>query len=403
MSETGYDLVISGGHVVDPAHDLDGSAEVAIRNGRIAAVTENLPAHHCRSRLDLDGEIVCPGLIDLHVHVYEWGTNFGLPVDDTGIDSGATTVVDQGSAGAWTIGGFSAHVARAARTDVRAFLSINVAGALKGGAEGETLHNPGMAKVEALVDAAAAHPRLVKGIKCHGESGALSRWGTTVLEMAVEAGEATGLPLYAHTGELFPVDESNRPPPADVLRKVVDVLRPGDTLAHVYSNLPDGIMGRGEHVPSPVFDAHEKGLRFDIGHGINFSFRIARAMMEAGIVPDTISSDVHGDFHGYHDDTKLDYSLCGAMTKLWALGMPLLDVIRRTTVEPARVLGESTEVGTLAPGSRADVTVLKRVQGPWELRDAEGEILTVQERLLPAFVVRAGEVVQPTRRLVRDV
>lgn len=403
MSERCYDLVITGGHVVDGASDLDGPAQVAIKDGRIAAVAERLPEHHADARLDLNGEIVCAGLIDLHVHVYEWGTNFGLAADEAGIDSGVTTVVDQGSAGAWTVGGFNAHVVQAAATDVRAFLSINVAGALKGGTEGDTLHNPGMAKVDALVEAATAYPNLVKGIKCHGEPGALSHWGTAVLEQAVAAGDAAGLPLYTHTGELFPVDECNRPTPAEVLRRVVDVLRPGDTLAHVYSNAPGGIMGQAEQVPAIVFEARDKGLRFDIGHGINFCFSIARKMMAAGILPDTISSDLHGDFNSYHDDSKLDYSLCGAMTKLWALGLPLTEVIERVTAAPARLLNESHEIGTLAVGSRADITVLERVQGPWQLRDTQNEILEVTERLVPSNVMRAGALSQPSRRLVRDV
>lgn len=403
MSEAQFDLVIRSSRVIDPASGFDGPGEVAVRDGRIAALATRLPEHRAAERVDAGDAVVCPGLVDLHVHVYEWGTNFGLPADEAGIESGATTVVDQGSAGAWTVGGFRAHIAEPARTDVRAFLSINVAGALKGGTEGQTLHNPGMVDVDALVAAASEHPRLVRGIKCHGESGALSRWGTEVLELAVRAGDAAGLPLYAHTGELFPVDEHRRPAPADVIGRVVGVLRPGDTLAHVYSNMPDGIMGPGDTVPEAVFEARDKGIRFDIGHGINFSFRVARAMMEAGILPDTVGSDVHGDFHGYHDDSLLDYSLCGALNKLVALGMPLADVIARATLSPARLLGEDDVIGTLAPGSRADITVLEPVEGPWTLRDAEGDSIEVDERLVPSLVVRAGAVHHPTRSLVRDL
>ena len=126
-------------------------------------------------------------------------------------------------------------------------------------------------------------------------------------------------------------------------------------------------------------------------------------MMAAGIVPDTVGSDVHGDFHGYHDDSGLDYSLCGAINKLIALGMPLADVVARSTLAPARLLGDDDVIGTLAAGSRADVTVLERVPGPWRLRDAEGETIEVDERLVPSLVVRAGEVLRPARRLVRDV
>ncbi len=400
-----YDLVIACDDAIDPGAGYRGPAEIAVSGGRIAAFAAagRLPPHRTVRRVDARGRTVCPGLIDLHVHVYEWVTNFGVHPDDAGVHAGATTIVDQGSAGAWTVGGFEAYAARPAETDVRCFVSANLAGALKGGMEGATLHNPAMMRIEAIVEAASAWPELIKGIKSHGESGGLSRWGLRVLEMAVEAGIETGLPLYVHTGELFPVDESNRPDPAAVLERVIPILRPGTTLAHVYSTMPDGIMGVGAEVPATVHAALERGLHFDIGHGVNFSFGIARRMLDAGVLPNTVSSDVHSDFHGYHDDSQLDYSLCGAMSKLWALGMDLEEIIRRTTLNPASILGEVDEIGTLAPGSRADITILDRAEGRWTLTDSTGEELVVDRRLVPASVFREGREIVPHRRLLRDV
>ena len=398
-----YDLVIDCDDAIDPGSGYRGPARIAIRDGRIADFAAELPPHRTARQIDAGGKLVCPGLIDFHVHVYEWVTNFGLHPDEAGVHSGATTIVDQGSAGAWTIGGFDAYIARPAETDVRAFVSANLAGALKGGMEGTTLHNPGMMRIQAIAEAAAAHPDLVKGIKSHGESGGLSHWGLEVLEMAVEAGAATGLPLYVHTGELFPVDESSRPDPARVLEQVIPVLNPGTTLAHVYSTMPDGIMGAGDAAPRIVHEALARGIHFDIGHGVNFSFGIARRMMADGVLPNTISSDVHSDFHAYHDDSKLDYSLCGAMSKLWALGMDLAEVVRRTTLNPAQILGEADEIGTLAPGSRADITILDLVEGRWVLTDSTGEELAVERRLVPDAVIRAGREIVPDRRLLRDV
>ncbi len=145
-----YDLVITGGRVIDPASNLDGRAQVAVTDGRIAAVAPELPPFDAARTIDAAGQIVCPGLIDFHVHVYEWVTNFGLPPDEAGVHSGATTIVDQGSAGAWTVGGFKAHIADRAETDVRSFVSANLAGALQGGMEGTALHNPGMMRIEAI-------------------------------------------------------------------------------------------------------------------------------------------------------------------------------------------------------------------------------------------------------------
>jgi len=398
-----YDLVIACDDAIDPGTDYRGPAEIAIAGGRIAAFARELPPHRAARRVDARGRTVCPGLIDFHVHVYEWVTNFGLHPDEAGVHSGATTIVDQGSAGAWTVGGFDAYIARPAETDVRSFVSANLAGALKGGMEGTVLHNPGIMRIEAIAEAAAAYPDLVKGIKSHGESGGLSHWGLDVLKMAVEAGAETGLPLYVHTGELFPVDEANRPDPAGVLEQVVPVLNPGTTLAHVYSTMPDGIMGIGGAVPRAVHEALESGIHFDIGHGVNFSFDIARRMMADGVLPNTISSDVHSDFHAYHDDSRLDYSLCGAMSKLWALGMDIADVVKRATLNPALILGEADEIGTLAPGSRADILILDLAEGRWVLTDSMGEELVVDCRLVPETVFREGREIAPNRRLLRDV
>ena len=396
------DLVIRNGRVVDPANRIDAPLEVAIGGGRIRAVGADLSALPRARTIDVDGALVCPGLIDLHVHVYEWVTNFGVRADDAGVNAGCTTIVDQGSAGAWTFGGFKAHVIESSRTDVRSFVSINVAGALKGGMRGDMLHNPGMVDVDDLVCLARAHPRLIRGFKCHGESGALSHWGTEVLAAAVRAGNQADLPLYCHTGELFPVVEASRPVAEQVLAQVVPLLRAGDTLAHVYSSMPDGIMGQRDAVPEIVRRALAKGLHFDIGYGINFSYAIARRMMAAGVLPNTISSDIHGDFASYHDDSKLDYSLCGAMTRMQALGMPLAEVIRRVTVNPAAILRDP-DIGTLAVGTLADITVLDRVKGDWTLRDGRGEPLLANERLLPRLVLRAGEVIEPTRRYLPDL
>src|ERR1700719_1135709 len=253
------DLLLRGGRVIDPANDHDGIADVAIRNGRVVAFGAAAQELAPKRQIDVRGAIVTPGFIDMHVHVYEWVTNFGVPADAVGIQSGATTIVDQGSSGAWTFGGFKAFIADPARTDVRAFVSINVAGALQGGMEGTTLHNPGMAQVDSLVRIAAEHPHIVRGIKCHRESGGLSHWGPAVRRKAAEAERAANLPLYVHTGELFPVDEANRPTPSVVMGQVVPYLKPGDTLAHVYSCMPDGIMSIGEDVPPWLLEARAAG------------------------------------------------------------------------------------------------------------------------------------------------
>jgi dihydroorotase len=396
------DLVLRGGRVIDPANNVDAVCDVAILNGRVLATGAAADGVAARRDIDAQDTIVCPGFIDMHVHVYEWMTNFGVPADAAGIHSGATTIVDQGSSGAWTFGGFKAFIADPARTDVRAFVSINVTGALQGGMQGTTLHNPGMVDCDSLLRVAQEHPGIVRGIKCHWESGGLSHWGPQVLAKAAEAGRAAGLPLYVHTGELFPVDEANRPTPSAVMGQVVPYLKAGDVLAHIYSTMPDGIMSVGEDVPDWLFEAKAKGILFDLGHGINFSFRIARKMMDRGIRPDTIGSDVHGDFTSNHDFGILDYSLVGGLNKLIGLGLPLGDGIRALTATPATVLGDPS-IGHLGPGARANVTVMRQVAGDWTFVDCRGERLTVHERLLPDLVVMDGTVITPDCGLLADV
>jgi dihydroorotase len=167
--------------------------------------------------------------------------------------------------------------------------------------------------------------------------------------------------------------------------------------------MPDGVVGQGKGIPDVVRRARDQGVLFDIGYGVNFSYAIARKLMAADIFPDTISSDAHGDFNAYHDDSKLDYSLCGAMTRLLALGMPLDKIIAATTSRPAAVLQQSDRLGALRPGMPADVTVLDRVAGEWVMHDGSGAALTVGERLVPAHVVKAGSVIAPRRRLLRDL
>lgn len=396
------DVLLRGGRVMDPANDVDRVMDIAIQGDRVVAVGAEATRMSARRVVDVSGAIVTPGFIDMHVHCYEWVTNFGAPPDEAGINSGATTIVDQGSSGAWTFGGFKAFIADPAKTDVRAFVSINLAGALQGGMEGTTLHNPGMVRIESLCTIAAEHPNLVRGIKCHWESGSYSHWGPQVFEQAAEAGRVANLPLYVHTGELFPVDEDNRPDPSQFTGGVMEYLKAGDVLAHIYSCMPDGIMSIGEDVPGWIEEAKAAGVLFDLGHGVNFSFDIARRMMDKGILPDTIGSDVHADFNSYHDLSILDYSMIGGLNKLVGLGIPLYDAVRSATATPAKVLADPL-IGHLGVGARANITVLRKIEGRWTFIDARHERLTVHERLLPDLVVIDGEVHTPNCGLLADV
>src|SRR5690606_25558214 len=150
--------------------------------------------------------------------------------------------------------------------------------------------DPDHADAESLARAHEAHPDLVRGFKTWGESGSTSQWGFRFLHMGREAADLTRLPLYIHTGELYRVDESNRPDPASIMPEVLATARPGDVLGHCYSAMPDGILGRADRPSAALVEAVQAGVRLDVGHGINFSFETARRMLDGGLLPTTISS-----------------------------------------------------------------------------------------------------------------
>ncbi|BAZ52058.1 hypothetical protein NIES4103_47170 [Nostoc sp. NIES-4103] len=398
-----YDLVLKNGWVVDPSQSLNGRFDVAVNNGKIVKIAQHLSGYEAKHTVAAEGYLICPGFIDLHTHVYEWVTTFGLSADDVGINAGVTTVVDQGSSSPFTFAGFKSNVVKKAKTDVRCFLLVNHAADQTIGNTVSGLENPQKVDIHPLIQLAEENPKIVRGFKVHAESGSISRWGMGVLELARQLGDRTNLPLYVHTGELFPVVEAHRPLPDKVVKDVLSYMKAGDLLGHCYSCQPDGVMGTRTTVPEWLFAAIERGILLDLGHGLKFSFDIARRMMEQKVLPHTISSDVHGDFKSVHNDSNLNYSLCGAVSKLMALGLDLVEAIATVTINPARVLKAEAEIGTLQVGSVADITILKLVEGDWLFFDSLGQQLLAKQKLVPVLVVRCGELMQPHGRLLRDL
>jgi dihydroorotase len=325
-----------------------------------------------------------------------------VDVDDAGVNAGVTTVVDMGSTGTWHFPILKHYVIDRAQTDVVAFLMMGYVGAtIRLG--GPPILNPDWADPESLALMHEQYPDLVRGFKTWGESGSTSQWGFRFLHMGRKAGDLAGLPIYIHTGELYPVDERNRPDPATIMPEVLANARPGDVLGHCYSAMPDGILGTAPEPSRELVDAVASGVRLDVGHGINFSFDTARRMLNGGLEPCTISSDTHGLLTGVHDDTTCGYSLVGTMSKLVALGMSLPEVVECTTRNPATVLGRDGDLGTLQEGTRADVTILEVRREDWTFLDSQGETLDAEARLVPHLVLREGRPIVPSRRLLRDV
>ncbi len=402
-----FDTLLTGGQLVDTAQGLDGAYDLGLRAGRVAAVLPRGTPASARERIDVRGQLVIPGMIDTHAHVFQHVTGrFGLEADLCGVRSGVTTLIDQGGPSCMTLPAFREYVVKPKQTRVYAYLSAY----LVGGMEGHyypSLYKPDCVDVDATVKAALANPDIVKGFKAHAELGGFARWGVEVMRQSAEIARRAAMPLYIHFGQLWPLPEqgANGIDADTILAQVVPLLKAGDILAHPFTRHPGGFVNRAGQVHAIVREALDRGLKIDVGHGSHFSYAMARIALDAGIVPHTLGADMHGynttvpapaGTPDTHSDTEhlffgqQRFSLASAMTAMLALGLPLTQVVRMVTCNVVEVFGLPPELGTLAVGHPADVTVLHDERGRWALRDNEGTQLVGERLLRPAFCLRDG-------------
>jgi len=407
--EKTYDLLLRGGHVICPASGIDGVMDVAVRDGRIAAVQANILPSAAKQVVDVAGKLVLPGLIDTHAHCYKYVSGrFGLDADMVGVHSGVTTLVDQGGPSCMTFPGFRHFVAEEAQTRVYAFISSYLVGGLEGHYY-PNLYSPEGIDVDATVRAADANRDLVRGIKGHAEIGGFARWGIKVIELSAEIGREAKLPVYVHFGQLWglPKSGANGEDADTILARVIPLLQPGDILAHPFTRHPGGFVDRDGNVHEVIRAALDRGLKVDVGHGSHFSYRLARKALDAGIIPDTLGADMHGyntfvpppagtpnehsddEAHPFAGQAK--FSLTQAMSSMMALGLPLQQVVPMVTTNAAAMLGLGDELGALRPGMVADVSVLADQRGRFILRDNEKNQVVAERLLQPAFCLRAGK------------
>ena len=396
-----FDTILQGGRVIDPARGFDGIADVAIADGLIAAVEPNIPAAAAATVIDVRGRVVTAGMIDTHGHVYQYVTGkFGLNADMVGVQSGVTTVLDQGGPSCMTLPGFRKFVAEPADTRVLCFLSAYLVGGLEGHLYPE-LYGPEQVNVAATVKAARDNPDIVRGIKAHAEIGGASRWGLEVIKLGKRIAAESGLPLYIHLGQLWPTKDSATVDADEVVRALVPLMEKGDVLAHPFTRHPGGfISAETGEVHPVVWAALERGVTVDVGHGSHFSFDMARRTIAAGIRPTTLGADMHG-YNVRVPDAAADtsrnpffgvapFNLTNAMTKLLALGLTLGEVVATVTSNPAIMLGMADRIGALQPGMEADISVLDLLDGQFELRDNSGDSVVSRQMVVPAFALRGG-------------
>lgn len=369
-----HDFVLTGGRVIDPASGTDATLDVAFAGGKVAAVGQGLKGAEVR---DVTGAIVTPGLIDLHTHVYWGGTSLGVEADAYARQSAVTTSVDTGSAGPGNFPGFRAHVIDRAQSRVLVYLHVSFAGIYAFSPTimvGESHDMRLMAAREAAA-VAEANRDVVIGIKVRVGRNASGPSGIAPLDVALDVADRTGLPIMCH------IDE---PPPT--YEAVVERLRPGDVLTHCFRPFPNAPVHGDGRVKEAVLAARERGVLFDVGHGMgSFSWDTARKMMAAGFRPDTISSDVHAlCINGPAWD------LLRTMTKFLALDMTLPDVIRAATVAPADAM-RRPDLGRLAPGAAGDASVIRLADTPTDLEDVQGNIVPSATRLVPDGMVIGGQ------------
>ena len=254
MNSETFDIAVTGGTLVDPAAGRSGRFDVGIRDGRIAAVRPSLPADSAPRRIDAAGKLVVPGLIDTHAHVYEHVTGkFGLGADLVGVGSGVTTVVDQGGPSCMTIPGFRHYVAERAESRVLCFISTYLVGGLEGHRYPE-LYGPDGVNVDHTVRAIEENRDLVKGIKAHAEIGGGSRWGVEVIKLAKEISRRTGVPVYVHLGQLWPLADGAAIDADAYMREVVPLLDSGDVLAHPFTRHPGGFVSGDTGKVHPIIE-----------------------------------------------------------------------------------------------------------------------------------------------------
>jgi dihydroorotase len=371
-----YDLVIKGGTVIDPSIGLRKQLDIAVKDGKIAEVSPNISAGKSRI-VSAIGKLVTPGLIDVHVHVYEGVTESGINADRYCIARGVTTAVDAGSAGYPSIGGLRKYIIGTSATRLYALLDIGALGTLVG--VKNAMENLEWVNPELTAKAANANKPQVIGIKVRLSKDVAGTNDLEGLRRASQAARLCNLPLMLHVGD-------THSPLPDILKS----LTPGDIITHCYTPRPNGIVDENGKILPEVIEARQRGILFDVGHGtFHFSFDLAGKCLHQGFLPDSISTDLAG-----RNANGPTFDLTTTMSKFLLLGLPLEKIIELTTFKPAHMFNFGLELGTLKIADPADVTILELRTGTFDFVDALGTKREGNQKLFSVAAMRDGKIFQ---------
>ena len=378
-----FDLVIKGGEVLDPSQSLRGKRDVGIRWGVVEALDAEIPVVRATKTIDATGKLVLPGLVDLHCHVYPYGSAIGIPADELVQFQATTTVVSAGDAGVNNLAGLRRYIV--AQTRARMYAFVHIANNGLSAFPVAELYNIDNAQVEACAMALAENPDFLIGVKVRMSENVIFKHGIEPLKRGIQACEMCGWPakMMVHIGGV----ETK-----GLMSDILNLLRPGDVLTHCYSGAPNmsgaftNIVQDGKLLPEAV-SAKQRGVIFDVAHGGgSFDFTVAEVAIPGGCTPDTLSSDMHV-FSGNTPGMPL---LPNVMSKFMAMGFSLEQVVAMATIAPAKIINRAPKIGTLQLGAPGDVSIMELVEGPATFVDTRNNMRDGKAYLKPVQTVING-------------
>jgi len=376
MSER-YDLLLSGGEVIDPSQNIYGRYDVALTGGRVAKVAEKIPGDQAGKVEDVSGKLIIPGLIDLHGHFFYKFVPWAAAPDEACLSKGVTTAVDGGTSGWTNFPAFRDFIVSRSDTRLYCFLNISPLGLVSIPFRGE-LFDLSIIDVEKTAACIEKNSDIILGVKVRVDWTATGTRRTTLkaLELAIQAAERSGSHVMVHI--------AGCPIPS---REIFNRLRHGDVVVHIFNGRENSILDWNHRVVPEVWAAAERGIVFDVAHaGVHIDYNVARSAMEQGLLPHTLSTDISvpGIF------VEQPPSMLDVMSIFLALGMPMEEVIRSSTANPAAVIGKSEELGSLKPGSSGDVAVLEMEKGDFTFKDVYGNSLKIEQKFSQKLTICKG-------------